>query len=61
MVRLLQHYIIASTMLDVDISTYAETFYEQLQSRTSGDVFLSDTTVTELAKYVRYNVEQHCI
>jgi len=59
--RLLQHYVTASTVLDVDIPTYAgilaETFYEQLQSG-GGDVCLSDTTLVELAEYVRHNVER---
>jgi len=59
--RLLQHYVTANTVLDIDIPTYAgilaETFYEQLQSH-GGDVFLSDATLAQLAEYVRHNVER---
>jgi len=60
--RLLHHYVTASTVLDVDIPTYtsilAETFYEQLQRRHGGDVSLSDAILVELEEYVHHNVDR---
>jgi len=62
--RLLQYYVTSTTVLDVEMSTYAailaETFYEQLQSRMTagGDVTLSDATLAELAEYVRRNLDR---
>jgi len=60
--QILQQCVSDGAVLDLELSTYAsilaDTFYDQQQSRNAGGaVALTDSTLTELATFVRRNVD----